>query len=242
MGNRATLALGRVTVPNSPPLTTSPETMARKKKADDPPPHLGPSPPRRESSPEEKLTLVYMDWTVHKGFLRKEHAQYIKVQGFGDLSLLLWSDERFRPDQLYQFTRNFDTKEEATMVDGRVISLDREILAMIFRVPEGPNKVELWLSNVQSATYQPTGFHRRGHQQERLLLEEGHQPNHDGADSVSEVCSAITGEPLGSIGCPDLPSRGCQAQGLVVLPSEEAAGCPSAREGVPDNPGFFHGC
>lgn len=47
--------------------------------------------------------------------------QYIKEQGFVDLSSLPQSDERFRPDQLHQFIRSFDTAKETTiMVDGRV--------------------------------------------------------------------------------------------------------------------------
>lgn len=96
--------------------------MAWKRKVDPPPPRPGPSRPRRESSLEEKLTLVYVDRAVHQGFLRKEQDQYIRDQGFPDLSFLLWSEERLKPDQLYQFIRNFNAVREATRVGGRDIS------------------------------------------------------------------------------------------------------------------------
>lgn len=56
---------------------------------------------------------------------------------------LSWSDAGFRPNKLYQFLKNFDVKKEATLVNGQAILLDKEILAMIFRLPEGPHKVEL---------------------------------------------------------------------------------------------------
>lgn len=44
------------------------------------------------------------------------------------------------------------------MVDSRVIALDKEILAMIFRLPEGQHGIELRPGHVQSTTYRPTGF------------------------------------------------------------------------------------
>lgn len=81
-----------------------------------------------------------MDRAVHQEFLKEVHAQYTKDQGFIDLVSLPWSDECFRPDQLYQFIKNFDAAKETTMVDGHVILLDKDILAMIFRLPKGQHK------------------------------------------------------------------------------------------------------
>lgn len=82
----------------------------------------------------------------------------MKDQGFGNFASLPCNDERFSPALLYQFIKNFDAAKKSTMVKGQVISLDREVLGAIFRLPEGQHKVEQRLNNVQGDPYQPRGF------------------------------------------------------------------------------------
>lgn len=61
-------------------------------------------------------------------------------------------------DQLWQFIMNIRATRQATVVDGREIRLDQDILAEVFRVPEGNHKVELPLRAAQTSTYEPREF------------------------------------------------------------------------------------
>lgn len=78
-----------------------------------------------------------MDRVVHEGFLKDVHAQYPQDQGFIDIASLPWSDESFHLDLLYLYIKNFDAAKKATIVDSRIISLDKDILALIFKLSEG---------------------------------------------------------------------------------------------------------
>lgn len=105
----------------------------------------------------QSLILVYMEKHVHDGFLKAQHNQYRAKQGFGHFDALLWSNRCFSSDHLYQFVQNFDAGKEATLVDGRVLSLDKVILDKIFSLPDGKHDVEHRL-NMASIMHQPTGF------------------------------------------------------------------------------------
>lgn len=77
------------------------------------------------------------------------------------------------------------------MVDGRVISLDMEILAIIFRLPKGPHKVEQFWDprhwQDKKRAYQRAGrllpaqrIRCRSRLQEWLCTAEVHQSVYDG--------------------------------------------------------------
>lgn len=70
--NRVAAAAGRIVV-LEPPLPSASSDMARKQKADAPSTGPRATRPRRESSLEEKLTLVYMDRATREAVLEEEH-------------------------------------------------------------------------------------------------------------------------------------------------------------------------
>lgn len=109
------------------------------------------------------------------------------------------------------------------MVDGWAISLDKEILAKICRLPKGQHKVGLWLSATQSAVYEPRRFNveaackngyywKKGTDQlitERILFQRYALQMQENGMEVSSVKIYEA---------KDIK----QAQGLVVLPPKEA--------------------